>query len=181
MVAAAKAVLRSALRAQRTAMTPAQRNAEAAVVAALCLPLLADSRVLASYQALPDELDTDRLTRRWWAAGRVVWLPRVSGPGLLAWHPVEDPRQLRRGSFGIREPDPELVQADALPAEAVLLVPGVGFTPDGWRLGQGGGFYDRVLATHPGMTIGLAFACQRVVEVPREPHDVRVCQVLFGG
>lgn len=181
MVVSDKAKLRSDLRAKRTAMTSAQRNAEAGIVAALCLPLIAEARFLAAYQALPDELDTDRVTRRWWASGRVVWLPRVVGVGQLAWHPVEDPRQLRVGAYGIWEPDPDLVRPEALPGEAVVLVPGVGFTADGWRLGQGGGFYDRTLASHPGMTIGVAFACQRLTEVPREPHDVAVRQVLFGG
>ncbi len=176
-----KADLRRTLRAQRRAMTPAQRDAEAATVAALCLPLLAEASALASYQALPDELDTDRLTRRWWAAGRVVWLPRVCSPGLLTWHPIEDPRQLQAGAYGIREPDPTLVPAEALPPAAVVLVPGVGFTPDGWRLGQGGGFYDRLLSLHPGPTIGLAFACQRLTSLPREPHDRAVHQVLFGS
>lgn len=179
--AAQKAALRTALRAKRRALGPAQRDAEAAVVAALCLPLLAEADSLASYQALADELDTDRLTRRWWAAGRVVWLPRVTGPGQLTWHPVEDPRQLRVGAYGIREPDPDLIAAAVLPDATTVLVPGVGFSVDGWRLGQGGGFYDRLLASHPGPTIGVAFACQRLAEVPREVHDRRVGLVLFGG
>ena len=178
---AAKAVLRRELRARRQAMTRLEREAEAALVAAACLPLLEEATALASYQALREELDTDRVTRRWWAAGRVVWLPRVSGPRRLAWHPVADPRQLRIGAFGIREPDPGLVDEAPLPADAVVLVPGLGYSAAGWRLGMGGGFYDAVLATHPGPTIGLAFACQRLDEVPREAHDRPVQRVLFGG
>ena len=70
--------------------------------------------------------------------------------------------------------------AAELPATATLLVPGVGFTAEGLRLGQGGGFYDRLLPGHRGLTVGVGFACQRVVEIPAEAHDCQVGQVIFG-
>jgi 5-formyltetrahydrofolate cyclo-ligase len=141
-------------------------------------PLLATGAApLASYLALRDELDLDALHRRWWDLGRPLWLPRVSGPGALTWHALHDPAHTVVGSLGIREPDPRRVPAAPLPAEAIVLVPGVAFTRDGHRLGQGQGFYDRVLAEHRGHTIGIAFRCQVVPDLPVEPHDRRVARV----
>ncbi|PIE34450.1 MAG: 5-formyltetrahydrofolate cyclo-ligase [Ilumatobacter coccineus] len=72
------------------------------------------------------------------------------------------------------DPPPDPRQVD------VVIVPGVGFTPDGDRLGQGGGWYDRFLAQlRPGTpTIGVCFAEQLQTTLPTEPHDVRVDRVV---
>lgn len=69
-------------------------------------------------------------------------------------------------------PDPEGVD--------VVIVPGTAFTPDGHRLGQGGGWYDRFLVRLPATTptIGVGFAPQLVDEVPVEDHDVRLGAVV---
>lgn len=64
-------------------------------------------------------------------------------------------------------------------APDVLFVPLVGFSADGGRLGQGGGHYDRWLEEHPAaVPIGLAWDCQLVDDLPREPHDVPLRAVV---
>jgi 5-formyltetrahydrofolate cyclo-ligase len=70
------------------------------------------------------------------------------------------------------EPDPDSVD--------VIIVPGVAFTPNGDRLGQGGGWYDRFLERVPDgvVTIGVAFAEQIVDVLPLEAHDRRLDAVL---
>ncbi len=174
--------LRQQLRATRRALSAAQRVDETMANVTALWPLVQDgTRPLASYLALSDELDLDALHHRWWSLGRVLWLPRVSGPGTLTWHAVNGPELTVIGSYGIREPDPARVPAAALPADATVLVPGVGFTRDGQRLGQGKGFYDRVLAEHRGHTLGIAFRCQVVENLPSEPHDQRVAVVVAAG
>ena len=178
----AKAELRTRLRALRRTLTMAQRAAGQDQICRLLSARFTAQPplVLASYAALVDELSLDAWHAEWWADGNTLWFPRVHAPGELSWHPVTDPRQLRVGAYGIREPQPALVPAKPLPLTATLLVPGVAFTADGWRLGQGGGFYDRLLSVHQGPTIGLAFSCQRLEELPRGPHDRRVSEVLFS-
>ncbi len=179
--AEAKQALRLALRARRRAIDPAERAAQTARVADRVIALLAAGPpALGSYLALPEELDLDAVHRHWWATGRPVWLPRVLGPGRLAWHPVLTADHLRPGRFGIREPDPERIAARPLPEDALLLVPGTAFDAAGGRLGMGGGFYDRVLPHHRGDTVGIAFAEQRIDRVPREAHDLAVGRVIFG-
>jgi 5-formyltetrahydrofolate cyclo-ligase len=74
------------------------------------------------------------------------------------------------------QPDPTSVD--------VVIVPGVAFTPDGARLGQGGGWYDRFLtAVRPDCTtIGVGFDAQVVHDLPTEPHDIRLdCIVTESG
>jgi 5-formyltetrahydrofolate cyclo-ligase len=65
----------------------------------------------------------------------------------------------------------------------VVVVPGLAFTPDGRRLGQGGGHYDRFLARlRPScVTVGAAYAEQLVEDLPTEAHDVRVDLVVVDG
>jgi 5-formyltetrahydrofolate cyclo-ligase len=178
-----KAALRRAVNARRRALAPAQRavEAEAASVALLAFIARVRPASLASHLALPDELDLDAVHRAWWAAGNILHLPRVLDDGGLAWHAVTDAGQCRPGAFGIREPDPALAPLGPLPATAVVLVPGVAFAADGARLGRGRGFYDRVLAVHGGLSIGVGFACQEVASIPGETHDRHVAAVLLAG
>ena len=89
----------------------------------------------------------------------------------------ETPRDLQPGQFGILEPAADcpiynLKQLD------LALVPGLGFALNGVRLGRGQGYYDRLLAGVPGCKCGVAFDGQVAVEIPVEPHDVRVDCIL---
>ena len=182
-----KTALRSHFRATRRALEPALRSAETTATIAVLSSYLqtrADCP-LASYLALPDELDLADLHRFWWSQKRSLWLPRVSGPGTLTWHVFTDENSIVHGttlgSFGIREPDPVRIPAQTLPHNATVLVPGLAFTRDGQRLGQGKGFYDRVLSTHQGHTIGIGYRCQQAEHLPTETHDQSVAMVVLGG
>jgi 5,10-methenyltetrahydrofolate synthetase len=71
--------------------------------------------------------------------------------------------------------------AGALVVPDVVLVPCVGYTSEGYRLGYGGGYYDRWLAAHPHATaIGIAWSCTRIdeTELRPQPHDQRLMLVL---
>ncbi|MCB9730478.1 MAG: 5-formyltetrahydrofolate cyclo-ligase [Deltaproteobacteria bacterium] len=135
------------------------------------------ARVVALYAATDGEADPATAADALLDAGcRLVW-PRVEGPGALAFHEA-DPRALAPGFRGIPEPP---AGAPAVPWEAVDLafVPGLAFTADGERLGQGGGFYDRLLARAPRpFTLGVAYWLQLVDTLPAELHDRAVDGVL---
>lgn len=179
-----KAAVRAALRASRRAMPAVVRASEAAAAVAVCRELAAALAppALASYAALPDELDLSALHRSCWDAGRPVLLPRVAGPGELTWHAVRGVDELVAGSYGIQEPDSARLPATTLPAGTLLLVPGTGFTRDGHRLGQGGGFYDRLLAgPTPVVAVGVGFACQLRPSLPLEPHDRPLAGLVIAG
>lgn len=184
MVAAAKQVLRRRLRGLRSRLPPPERAAETAATIATLAAWLVELGwpPVASYVAAGSELDLDPLHRRIWERGGELLLPRVCGDGALAWHRVDGPQQLVDGYRGIREPDPTLTPEGVLDGAVALLVPGVGFTADGHRLGQGGGFYDRVLARgEHRVSVGIGFGCQGLAELPLEAHDGVLDRVLIAG
>ncbi len=121
------------------------------------------------------EVDIRPALRDWVAEGRVVWLPVVQGTQLAAGR-LEGEQALREGPFGVLEPDvdPSFTweQVDA------ILVPALAVDHDGWRLGYGGGFYDRVLAGVHVPTVCPIFAWEQVPSLPHETHDVRITHTV---
>ena len=184
----AKQELRRAMKARRKGMTAAEKAAAGGIV---CEKLKALSDIgnmvdspdaaspLAVYLASRDEVNIDPFIAYMMRAGVKVVAPRWNGETYeLARLKGLDERNLRRGPMGIREP----ADADTvLPKEvSVWIVPGLAFTRDGKRLGYGGGWYDRLLASAPkdAAKIGVAYSVQVVDGLPSEPHDVPLSAVV---
>jgi len=106
--------------------------------------------------------------------GRRVALPSLAPKRTMVWRTVSGVDDLILGRFGILEPGTHCRTVDVMQQEAVVLVPGICFSPIGQRIGYGGGYFDRFLSEFPGMAIGLAFDFQVRPSLPEEPHDVRV-------
>lgn len=111
-------------------------------------------------------------------AGAVRLLPRVRGRR-LEWARVDEWDALAPGPFGIPAPPPEAPAAILEPGD-VVLVPGLAFDAAGWRLGRGGGFYDRAFPPGvPGpLLVGVAYAFQLVDLVPHDSRDRRVDAIV---
>jgi 5-formyltetrahydrofolate cyclo-ligase len=94
-------------------------------------------------------------------------------PPRLAW----GTEPLEKGQWGIMEP---ALAQHFLPPVQLLLVPGLAFDDDGYRMGYGRGFYDALLAKLPEgiLTIGVGFESQMHLPVPVEPHDWPVQALL---
>jgi len=171
---AEKRRLRATLSAARKGV-PAEVRREAAerVGARLAeLPLLAAARIVAAYAPLGAELDPRPALARLSARGVRILFPR-SAPGLkrltFCATPVE---ALVPGPLGALEPPAEAPEV-ALPELDAVLMPGLGFAPDGTRLGRGGGYYDETLRLAPrAHRVALGFDLQLVEALPRESHDV---------
>ncbi len=156
------------MRALRNALPEAERaQASAEVVKKLLASNWArrDAQI-AIYLAASSEMNVDELARELLARGARVFAPRdFSFARLLDLSAVSVEKN------GVREPiSDEECGADELD---VIIAPGLAFDAKGGRLGQGGGWYDRVLphgAVLP-LTIGIGFDCQIVESVPRETHD----------
>ncbi len=108
----------------------------------------------------------------------VNWhLPKVDGPGRMNFIQVEDSRELSVGAFGILEP------GDGPKASSLdfVVCPGVAFTQKGHRLGQGGGFYDRIIPKFPmARTVGVGFQCQLLAQIPFDQHDCVMDQIILS-
>lgn len=130
------------------------------------------------YHSLPDEVQTADFIQKWVAKKRIL-LPKVEGD-TLTLHRYTGPESLSLGAFGIYEPNNEVFQE--WQEIDVAVVPGVAFTENGYRVGRGKGFYDRLLPALRRLhiyIIGVAFPFQIFDELPSEPHDVTMDAVLF--
>ena len=134
---------------------------------------------LAVYLASPDEINIDPYIEDLLRAGVDVVAPRWNGETYaLARLKGLDEKSLRRGPMGIREPiDAAIVEPKKV---AVWIIPGLAFTRGGKRLGYGGGWYDRLLAAAPkdAVKIGVACSFQIVDDLPAEPHDIPLTDVI---
>ena len=147
-----------------TSLPPVDADVAGAVVDHLTRFLIDVDGPVLSYCALSDEVAVDGV-----AAGTVV-LPRLAEDGTMALHLHEGPLEAHR--FGITQPPAgaPTVRAGDL---AAVLVPGRVFDRDGYRLGRGGGHYDRLVpALATGIpVVGVTVEERLVDRLPREPHD----------
>jgi 5-formyltetrahydrofolate cyclo-ligase len=113
------------------------------------------------------------------ARGTNVVLPRYL-PDADLYEPCliqRDVRSLAPGRFRIPEPTAGCPVFDAKQLD-LALIPGIGFSLDGGRLGRGKGYYDRLLAEVAGLKCGVGFDCQVTAALPVETHDVRLNCIL---
>jgi 5-formyltetrahydrofolate cyclo-ligase len=130
------------------------------------------SSIVAGYLPIGDEIDPRPLLRRLHAAGHAIALPRiVRSHAPLSFRVWEEGDALEDGPFGTLQP------GEAAPAivPEVVVLPLLAFDRRGFRLGYGGGYYDRTLAelrSRRAVTaIGIAYAAQEVPSVPHDRHD----------
>lgn len=127
------------------------------------------------YHSLKDEVDTHEFIRKWSRKKRIL-LPVVVGDD-LELRIYTGPKDMAIGAYGIDEPTGELFTDYA--AIDFIAVPGVAFDRSGNRLGRGKGYYDRLLPRIPSAyKAGICFPYQLVEEVPAEPFDIRMDEVI---
>ena len=181
----AKRRLRAAVLGRRDAMSAGHRESSSAAILQeiIALPDYRRADAVMAYACFGSELQTEEFLRHALKDGKVLLLPRVNREKkLLEVYEVQDTtRDLVAGTWGIREPAPDLCPLADLGAVDFVLVPGVAFDPAGGRLGYGAGFYDGLLSgtlSPDAHLIAGAFETQMVEKVPREGHDVPVHLVI---
>lgn len=174
--------LRVRMKAWRATLGPRQMASAAEALAGHglgFLPPLAPQTVVSAFAPMPDELRIWPLLRRLAGDGCRLALPVMQGKGkpllFRTWAPGD---AMDSGVWGISEPkaDKPAVEPD------ILLMPLLAFDRQGWRLGYGGGFYDRSLqglrARKPVIAVGLGYDEQEVEAVPHLDYDQRLDWVL---
>jgi 5-formyltetrahydrofolate cyclo-ligase len=170
-----KPSLRRRILGRRDAMDPCSRTdlSRAIVRDIVETSVYRRSDTVMAYASFGSELQTDEFMRHVLHQGKILLLPRVNlQKGSLDLYRVRD---LRVGTWGIREPRPDrCVRVDPHAIDFVL-VPGLAFDARGGRLGYGGGFYDKLLAhglSPCAWLVAGAFKSQMVEKVPVDGHDV---------
>jgi len=165
---------------RRLALPGVERAAESGRITARLKGLLADPAggVIGFYWPIRGEYDPRALMRELHAAGVRLALPVVVGKAqpliFRPWHPGA---KMARGVWDIPVP----AGGDQV-EPATLVVPLVGFDAESYRLGYGGGFYDRTIAAmalRP-RTIGVGFACGRLSTIHPQPYDMRMDLIVTG-
>ena len=138
-------------------------------------PFYQEAKVIATYLSFPHEFQTQELIERVLKDGKKVLIPKTYPKGRMEFV-VYHPQQLAKTSFGLLEPQGDLEVVE--PSQIDLIhVPGLAFTREGYRIGYGGGYYDRYLEHFAGHTMSTIYPCQ-VQEFNSENHDIPVQEVL---
>lgn len=170
-----KAELRNKYLELRKALDPADAEARSAEIIARLrrLPAFAAARGFLVYVASKDnEVDTKPLIRSLLKHIYPVLAPVTEPGGHLLWSRLHDMADLEPARFGILEPRLDARRITKPPADSVVVAPGIAFSVDGWRIGYGGGYFDRFLANYGGPIIALAYDIQIVTHIDNDPHDV---------
>lgn len=179
MIADEKARLRREIAAWEATQSPQRLRASDDVLfhRFLALPQVKCASALLLFWGMGPEPDTGRLAEVLSAQGLHIGLPRCLPGHEMEFRLFLGRDRLVRHQFGMLEPpsDAPLLDPGQVPA---ALIPALCYDRSGFRLGRGGGFYDRFLARYPGFTVGLCRGALLQHQVPREPHDRSVDRVL---
>lgn len=173
---AAKTALRDQLltRRNRWSLLEIGEAARGLADVLLARPELRRAATVAAYVSIGAEPGTGPLLDRLLDSGRRVILPRLLPDDDLDWSAYDG--ELTSARCGLLEPDGPLLGVDAVATADVVLVPGLAVDARGYRLGRGGGSYDRALGRVPvgTFTCVLLYDGELGQPVPVEPHDRRV-------
>ena len=141
------------------------------------------SQTIACYVSTWDEVDTSAIIERAWCANKRVFLPVTAAHRHMFFRETLPGTDLARNDFGLWEPvSGTLIDANKLD---VVVTPLVAFDAQRNRIGMGGGYFDRTFAFLAGRTrwlrpklIGVAFDCQEVQKITRNPWDIPVFRVF---
>ena len=127
--------------------------------------------VIFCYVSKKDEVKTDKIIKTALKQKKEVYLPKISKKEITANLIEKYPNDLCLGPYGIFEPRKKAKLLTQLSKIDLFLIPGLSFDLKGIRLGRGKGMFDRFLRkSHSKRAMGLAFECQIVKRLPKEPH-----------
>ena len=173
-----KGTLRRRQVAARTAMPDSIRNESGRLIRdhVLEMPQVTSAGTIAAYYSVGTEPDTRGLIFALWKRGSYVVLPVLLPDGDLDWASYEGPESLAPGPRGVLQPVEPVRGTGTVARADVVLVPALAVDVRGWRLGRGGGSYDRALArVGPQVpTIALLYDSELLPSVPAEEHDQAV-------
>ncbi len=177
-----KTAIRKILRARLEGLSEELRHHKSQAACSLLIhsPEFAQARVVMLYLSTPLEVDTAPLALRCFQDNKTVVVPKVSWDQkrMLPVEITSLQTGLTSTQHGILEP----IAGKPIPVDLIdlVVVPGLGFTPNGYRIGRGMGFYDRFLAQPEfmGLSCGLAFEEQVLEEIPVLDHDVPLSMLV---
>lgn len=131
------------------------------------------------YMALDDEISVDALIDLARINGKSIAAPYcVDSNGNMEFYYINTFDDLKIGSFGVREPDIEKCKRVTDYKNSIIIVPGIAFDTNGYRLGYGKGYYDRFLQNHSLISIGLCYNSFVKNQLPIDKYDKSVDYII---
>ena len=129
------------------------------------------------YASAKGEVDTWKIFDQAIKDGKKVAFPCCNDDNTMTFRYVTSKDQMKEGAFGLLEPGSDCEQCNA-GNFSLLIVPGLVYDKNGYRIGYGKGFYDRYLSSFDGVAIGLCYSSFSVPEVPRGRYDRHVDVII---
>lgn len=139
-------------------------------------PFYKKAKTIATYLSFPHEFQTARLIEQAQKDGKTILIPKTYPQGKMDFV-LYEPKKLERNSFGLLEPQGDFTIIETSKID-LIHVPGLAFNPSGYRVGYGGGYYDRYLEHFSGHTISTLYPCQ-IQDFQPDSHDIPVEEVLI--
>lgn len=170
--------IRQDMRRRRSEYIQAEESSRKMTALLLDSPLYQKADCVLAYVPFRNEPDITAVLERAAIEGKEVGIPQMVGPGIMIFRRGDHPERWIVNRWGIREPDS--YEEKIIPGgNTLLLVPGLAFDGQGYRVGYGGGYYDRFLEQYPEVqTVGIAFGFQIVTALPKDFHDRPVQYIL---
>ncbi|MBS2969690.1 5-formyltetrahydrofolate cyclo-ligase [Metabacillus sp. KIGAM252] len=145
----------------------------------LTSPLWKNARTIGLTISQNREANTRSIIEKGWKEGKRIAVPKCFPASKeMEFRVITSFNQLETVYYGLQEPIPSMTDpVDKCDIE-MLAVPGLCFDSRGYRIGYGGGYYDRYLQNFTGHTVSLAFSCQVLPLVPSENFDVPVQRII---
>ncbi len=142
----------------------------------LASKLFKDAKTIALYHPIQNEVQTGMIFEQAKLSHKKVAYPKIKKEGeALHFYWVHSFDQFSKNQKGLREPDEKLgAQKFPLSELELMLIPGLAFDREGWRLGRGKGFYDRTLKNFEGQRLGLGYSFQVLSHIPHEFWDEKL-------
>ncbi len=171
-----KVMLRKHYKDMREKMTAQYKRSLDIEIASrfLCTYEYMQAKTLLVYVSRATEVDTIGIIHGAFANGKRVAVPKCEDNGIMNFYLINSMDDLKKGYAGISEPDVSRCTKLSDFADSICIVPGLSFDPEGYRVGFGGGYYDRFLANYEGISAGLCYTSFVKWDLPREEHDVPV-------
>lgn len=171
-----KVMLRKHYKEMREKMTAEYKRSLDIEIASrfLCTREYMNAKTVLIYVSKADEVETRGIIYGAFANGKKVAVPKCEGKGIMKFYLISSMNDLCEGFRNILEPDTDKCKLLTDFENSICVVPALSFDPEGYRLGFGGGYYDRFLENYKGVSAGLCYGSFVKWNLPREEHDIPV-------
>ena len=141
-----------------------------------------NSENICCYIAFRNEVKTDVIIRKALQDGKKVYVPKIFANNIMEFFQIDSETEFLKNEFNIKEPKDLTKKFHNSKQLTTFIVPGVVFSKDNYRIGYGGGYYDRWIEKYPqNIYIGLAFDMQLIENFKTDKYDQKLKYIITNS